>query len=83
MKMRTTKDMKAAIEKMQQLYDESDRLFDTDEDASDKAYEAAWKIADELTETIVRISKGMINKRTAAKMVHNMPDRLIAICDKF
>ena len=27
--MKTTKEMKAAIEKMMRLYDESDRLFDT------------------------------------------------------
>ena len=81
--MKTTTQMKAAIEKMIALYDESERLFDTDEAASDKAYEAASALCVKLTDTIVKVSKGLIDRKTARAMVLGKPDRLIAICEKF
>lgn len=81
--MKTTAQMKAAIEKMISLYDESERLFDTDEAASDKAYEAASALCVELTDTIVKITKGMIDRKTARAMVLGKSDRLIAICERF
>lgn len=81
--MKTTAQMKAAIEKMIALYDESERLFDTDEAASDKAYEAASALCMKLTDTIVSVSKGLIDRKTARAMVLGKPDRLIAICEKF
>ena len=81
--MKTTTQMKAAIEKMIALYDESERLFDTDESASDKAYEAASALCVKLTDTIVKVSKGLIDRKTARAMVLGKPDRLIAICEKF
>ena len=81
--MKTTRQMKAAIEKMLRLYDESERLFDTDEAASDKAYEAASAICVELTDTIVKVTHGMIDRVTARAMVLGKPERLIAICEKF
>lgn len=81
--MKTTAQMKAAIEKMLYLYDESERLFDTDEAASDKAYEAASALCVKLTDTIVKVSRGLIDRKTARAMVLGKPDRLIAICEKF
>ena len=81
--MKTTTQMKAAIEKMITLYDESERLFDTDEAASDKAYEAASALCVKLTDTIVKVSKGLIDRKTARAMVLGKPERLIAICEKF
>ena len=81
--MKTTAQMKAAIEKMIALYDESERLFDTDEAASDKAYEAASALCVKLTDTIVKVTHGMIDRKTARTMVLAKPDRLIAICEKF
>ena len=81
--MKTTAQMKAAIEKMIALYDESERLFDTDEAASDKAYEAASDLCVKLTDTIVKVSRGLIDRKTARAMVLGKPDRLIAICEKF
>ena len=81
--MKTTREMKAAIEKMIALYDESERLFDTDETASDKAYEAASALCVKLTDTIVKVSRGLIDRKTARAMVLGKPDRLIAICEKF
>ena len=81
--MKTTRQMKAAIEKMLRLYDESERLFDTDEAASDKAYEAASAICVELTDTIVKVTHGMIDRVTARAMVLGKPEKLIAICEKF
>ena len=81
--MKTTAQMKATIEKMIALYDESERLFDTDEAASDKAYEAASALCVKLTDTIVKVSRGLIDRKTARAMVLGKPDRLIAICEKF
>lgn len=81
--MKTTREMKAAIEKMLHLYDESERLFDTDEAASDKAYEAASALCVKLTDTIVKVTKGMIDRKTARAMVLGKPDKLIALCEKF
>lgn len=81
--MKTTREMKAAIEKMNTLFDECDRLMFTDEAASDKAYFEACAISAELTNTIVKVSKGLIDKATAGLMVRKYPDRLIAICEKF
>ena len=81
--MKTTAQMKAAIEKMIALYDESERLMDTDEAASDKAYEAASALCVKLTDTIVKVSRGLIDRKTARAMVLGKPDRLIAICEKF
>ena len=80
--MKTTREMKAAIEKMLHLYDESERLFDTDEAASDKAYEAASALCVKLTDTIVKVTKGMIDRKTARAMVLGKPDKLIALCEK-
>lgn len=81
--MKTTREMKAAIEKMLHLYDESERLFDTDEAASDKAYEAASALCVKLTDTIVKVTKGMIDRKTARAMVLGKPEKLIALCEKF
>ena len=81
--MKTTREMKAAIEKMLHLYDESERLFDTDEAASDKAYEAASALCVKLTDTIVKVSRGLIDHKTARAMVLGKPEKLIAICEKF
>lgn len=81
--MKTTHEMKAAIEKMVRLYDECDRLMFTDEEASDKAYFEASAICAELTETIVKVTHGMIDKLTARTMVLKSPEKLIAICNKF
>lgn len=81
--MKTTAQMKAAIKKMIALYDESERLFDIDEAASDKAYEAASALCVKLTDTIVKVSKGLIDRKTARAMVLGKPDRLITICEKF
>lgn len=81
--MTTTRQMKSAIKKMINLYEESERLFDTDESASDKAYEAASALCVDLTNTIVNASRGMIDRRTARAMVLGKPDKLIAICEKF
>ena len=83
MRYRTTAQMKSAIEKMVRLYDDSERLFDVDEDASDRAYNEASAICADLTTAIVRASHGMINRITARAMVLGKPDRLIAICEKF
>lgn len=81
--MKTTREMKAAIEKMLRLYDESERLFDTDEAASDRAYEAASALCATLTDTIVKVSRGLIDRKTARTMVLGKPDRLIALCERF
>jgi len=81
--MKTTREMKATIEKMLNLYEESERLFDTDEAASDKAYEAASALCVKLTDTIVKVTKGMIDRKTARAMVLGKPERLIVICEKF
>ena len=51
--------------------------------ASDKAYEAASALCVKLTDTIVKVSKGLIDRKTARAMVLGKPDRLIAICEKF
>ena len=81
--MKTTKEMKAAVEKMLKLYEESERLEEIDEAASDKAYAEAHAICTELIDTIVKVSRGMIDKATARVMVLKMPERLIAICEMF
>lgn len=81
--MKTTKEMKAAVEKMLKLYEESERLEEIDEAASDKAYADAHAICTELVNTIVKVSRGMIDKKTARTMVLKMPERLIEICEKF
>lgn len=81
--MKTTKEMKAAVEKMLKLYEESERLEEIDEAASDKAYEEAHALCVEITETIVKVTRGMIDKATARTMVLRTPEKLIAICEKF
>ena len=81
--MKTTKEMKAAIEKMLKLYEESERLEEIDEAASDKAYEEAHALCVKITETIVKVTRGMIDKATARTMVLRTPEKLIAICEKF
>ena len=81
--MKTTKEMKAAIEKMMRLYDESDRLFDTNEEASARAYNEAHRICEDLINTIMKVSRGMIDRKTARTMVLGTPEKLIAICEKF
>lgn len=81
--MKTTKEMKAAIEKMMRLYEESDNLFDTNEEASDRAYNEAHTICEELINTIVKISRGMIDRKIARTMVLGNPEKLIALCEKF
>ncbi len=81
--MKTTREMKATIEKMLHLYEESERLFETDEAASDKAYEAASALCVKLTDTIVKVTKGLIDRKTARAMVLGKPEKLIAICEKF
>ena len=81
--MKTTREMKAAIEKMNALFDECERLMFTDEEASDKAYFEACAISTELINTIVEVSKGMIDKATAGLMVRKHSDKLIALCDRF
>jgi hypothetical protein len=82
--MKTTKEMKAAIEKMLKLYEESERLEEIDEAAAaDRAYEQAHALCMEITETIVKVTRGMIDKATARVMVLKTPEKLIAICEKF
>ena len=81
--MKTTREMKVAIETMLALYEESERLFDTDEAASDRAYEEASALCVTLTDTIVNVSRGLIDRKTARTMVLGMPERLIALCEKF
>ena len=81
--MKTTSEMKAAVQEMLRLYEESERLMDTDEAASDRAYEEAHAISEKLISTLVRISRGLIDRKTARTMVLGTPDRLIAICEKF
>ena len=81
--MKTTKEMKAAIEKMLKLYEESERLEEIDEAAADRAYEQAHALCVEITETIVKVTRGMIDKATARVMVLKTPEKLIAICEKF
>ena len=81
--MTTTSEMKSAIEKMQRLYEESDRLFLEDEAESDRLCSEAHAIEQELVRTIVKVSHGLIEQKTARTMVLKMPDRLIEICNKF
>lgn len=81
--MKTTKEMKAAVEKMLKLYEESERLEEIDEAAADRAYEQAHALCVEITETIVTVTRGMIDKATARVMVLKTPEKLIAICEKF
>ena len=81
--MKTTRQMKTAIKKMLKLYEDAERLENTDETASDKAYEAAHAICMELTDTIVKATRGLIDRPTARAMVLGKPEKLIAICEKF
>lgn len=81
--MKTTKEMKTAVEKMLKLYEESEQLEGIDEAASDKAYAEAHAICTELVAAIVNVSHGMIDQATARTMVLKMPNRLIEICEKF
>lgn len=81
--MKTTREMKKAIEKMLKLYEETERLEDIDEEASDRAYEQASAICKELTDTIVDVTNGMIDRRTARAMVLGKPEKLIALCEKY
>jgi hypothetical protein len=81
--MKTPKEMKSAIEEMLRLYEESDRLFLEDEDESDRLYKEGYSIEQELVRTIVKVSHGLIDQKTARTMVLKMPDRLIEICNKF
>lgn len=81
--MKTTAEMKAAIQKMLKLYEESERLEDIDEAASDRAYEEAHALCEEITGAIIKATRGMIDKATARIMVLKTPESLIAICDKF
>ena len=81
--MKTTKEMKKALEKMLKLYEESERLEEIDEAASDRAYEEAHAICTELVNTIVKATRGMIDKATARRMVLSQPEKLIAICERF
>jgi hypothetical protein len=81
--MKTPKEMKSAIEEMLRLYEESDRLFLEDEDESDRLYKEGYSIEQELIRTIVKVSHGLIDQKTARTMVLKMPDRLIEICNKF
>jgi esterase/lipase len=81
--MKTTKEMNAAIEKMLKLYEESERLEEIDEAAADRSYEQAHALCVEITENIVKVTRGMIDKATARTMVLRAPEKLIAICEKF
>ena len=83
--MKTVKEMKAALEKMNRLYEESDRLFLEDEDASDRLYKEGFDIQTEIANTLVKISRGLIDKATANTMVFKKEyqARLLAICEKF
>jgi hypothetical protein len=81
--MKTTKEMKSAIEEMLRLYEESDRLFLEDEDESDRLYKEGYSIEQELVRTLVKVSHGLIDQKTVRTMVLKMPDRLIEICNKF
>lgn len=81
--MKTTAEMKSAVQRMLDLYDESDRLFDSDEAASDRAYEEASAICEELSSTIVRVTRGLISMKGARAIVLGKPEKLIAICEKY
>ena len=81
--MKTTREMKKAIEQMLKLYEESERLEEIDEAASDRAYEKASAICKEVTDTIVKVTGGKIDRRTARTMVLGHTDKLIALCEKF
>ena len=81
--LRTTKQMNAVLKKMQDLYEASERLFDIDEKASDEAYNRASAMCDNLVDTIINVTHGMIDKRTARTMVLGKTDKLIALCERF
>lgn len=80
--MKTTREMKAALLRMQALYEESDALFEADEAASDKAYAEAFKLNEELVEAITKATKGMIDSRTARAMICTKADQLLALCER-
>ena len=83
--MKTVRELKAALEKMNRLYEESDRLFLIDEDASDKLYSDAYAVQTEIADTLVKVTSGIIDRKTAHTMIFRKEyqARLLAICEKF
>lgn len=81
--MKTMREMKKAIEQMLKLYKETERLEEIDEAASDRAYEKASALCKDLTDTIVNVTGGQIDRRTARTMVLGHPEKLIALCNRF
>ena len=83
--MKTVREMKSALDKMNRLYEESDRLFLDDEDASDRLYQEGFAIQAEIADTLVKISFGCIDKKTANTMVFKKEyqARLLEILEKF
>lgn len=58
-------------------------LMDTDEEASDLAYEKMWAVAREVADVIVKSTFGKINNKIALTMIFHKRDKLIALCKRF
>lgn len=81
--MKAEKRMLKQLEEIDRLHKLSLELMDTDKEASDKAYDDMWNIADEVVTLIVKSTFGQINEKTARYMVFHMRDRLTDLCRKF
>lgn len=76
--------MLAQLKEIERLDKLSSDLLDTDESASDKAYEDMWKLVEEVASLISRSTFGQITeKKTARYMVFHQRDELIALCKRF
>lgn len=68
------------IDRLDKLYM---ALIDTDEDASDKAYEQMWNLVDEVATLIVKSTSGRITETVAKRMIFHKRPQLIALCKRF
>lgn len=81
--MKIEKNLLKKLEEIDRLNKLSDDLMDTDEEASDKAYGQMWDLAKEVADTLVKITKGQINRQVALKMVWSMRPQLVNLCKRF
>jgi ABC-type uncharacterized transport system substrate-binding protein len=81
--MTAEKKMLNQLKEIERLDKLSSDLMDTDEDASDKAYDKMWALAEDVANLISKSTFGQITRKTALYMVFHKREKLIALCKKF
>lgn len=81
--MTAEKKMLNQLKEIERLDKLSSDLMDTDEDASDKAYDKMWTLAEDVASLISKSTFGKITRKTALYMVFHQRDKLITLCKRF